>query len=935
VIALLALHAAVGLGLVAFGGRLGRRSTAVAAAAPVAVLAWLAVVAGGVLGGGARTERVPWVPALGLNLDLLLDGYAALFVLLVAGIGVAIFAYSARYLPRRDEGTARLVGLLVLFAGSMLGLVLADDMILLFGFWELTSITSFLLIGHDHESARARAAALQALLVTGAGGLALLAGVVLIGQAAGTYRLSAVLADPPSGPEVTAGLVLVLVGAFAKSAQYPFHSWLPAAMVAPTPVSAYLHSATMVKAGVYLIGRLAPAFAGVGLWRPMVVTVGLVTMVAGGLRALRRLDLKLLLAHGTVSQLGLMVVMLGLGTPDALVAGCALVLAHGLFKAALFMVVGIVEHEAGTRDLRRLGRWGRDWWPAGVVMLVSAASMAGIPLTFGFVAKEEDLAALAEGRFTLAGLVAAVVVVASMVTAAYSLRFAWGAAGRGGRAGPGWVSPPGPAAALVAPAAVLAGLTVALGVEPWLVDRWVGGAARALDPAVPPVHLALWHGVNLPLGLSAVALAGGAALFAARRRVAPVLALGSRLPTGGQVYLALLRGLNVVADRVTAVVQSGSLPVYAGVILSTAAVATTTALVAGEGWPGWPAVFGSTGHVAVCLALVATALAAAAVHRRFSAALLLGATGYAMAGLFVVQGGADLALTQVAIETLTTVLFVLVLRQLPDRFESRAPLARRAVRLGAASAVAVTVFLLAVTAAGNRTAEPVSDEMIERSVPGGGGRNVVNVILVDIRGFDTMGEITVLAAAAIGSVALARAGRRPRGAGAGAAPAPSPHPSPRPDPPRRLRRFVVVDVAVRLVFPAVMAGSLYLLFAGHNQPGGGFAGGIVAGAAIALRYAAGGIADVRSLSRAHPWTVLGAGLLLSAATAVVPVLAGGSLLESATVEADLPLLGHLKTSSALVFDVGVYLVVLGLVLMVFESFGDDPQPAATQEEPAP
>jgi multicomponent Na+:H+ antiporter subunit A len=308
------------------------------------------------------------------------------------------------------------------------------------------------------------------------------------------------------------------------------------------------------------------------------------------------------------------------------------------------------------------------------------------------------------------------------------------------------------------------------------------------------------------------------------------------------------------------------------------------------------------------------------VHRRFSAALLLGATGYAMAGLFVVQGGADLALTQVAIETLTTVLFVLVLRRLPDRFESRARLRSRAVRLTTAAAVGVTVFLLAITAGGNRLVSPVSGEMVDRALPDGEGRNVVNVILVDFRGIDTMGEITVLAAAAIGSVALARAGRRPsRPTTADAAAererdgAPSRGPA----------RLVVVDVAVRLVFPAVLAGSVYLLFVGHNQPGGGFVGGIVASAAVALRYVAGGIDEVRSLSRAHPWTVLGVGLLIAIAAVLTPLVFGGAPLEHAVVETDLPVLGHLKVTSALAFDIGVYLLVLGLVLMIFESFGDE------------
>ncbi|HET9560136.1 MAG TPA: proton-conducting transporter membrane subunit, partial [Actinomycetota bacterium] len=644
-----------------------------AAVAPAATVVWLVARGPGALDGRPVTEAVQWVPQLGVDLVLRLDGFAVLFAALVAGIGVLVVAYSWWYLPQGGAGQGRLLGLLVLFAGSMLGLVLADNLIVLFGFWELTSITSFLLIGNDHTSAKARAAALQALLITGAGGLAMLAGFVLIGQATGdggTFELSQVLADPPAGTPVTVGLVLVLVGAFTKSAQYPFHSWLPGAMVAPTPISTYLHSATMVKAGVYLIGRFGPVFTLVWIWRPLVVTVGLVTMVMGGLRALRQHDLKLILAYGTISQLGFMVVMFGLGTADTVVDACELVLAHALFKAALFMVVGIVDHQAGTRDIRRIPRPGPGWRPTVVVTLVSAASMAGFPLMFGFVAKEDAFAGLEPGSFAYAGLVLTPVVLASMLTVAYSLRFAWGALGfAASDAAPGAAAPSN---WFVAPAGVLAALTVVFGLVPAAVDGLVQGAARAVDPAVEPVHLAVWHGVGLPLVLSVVVLVGGLALFLARRPVARVLALGHRVPSGGQVYLAILRGLNVVSDRVTAVVQSGSLPVYAGVILTTAALLTTGALVLGDGWPGWPAVVGSAGHVAVCVAVLATALAAAAVHRRFSAALLLGATGYAMAGLFVVQGGADLALTQVAIETLTTVLFVLVLRRLPDRFESRA-----------------------------------------------------------------------------------------------------------------------------------------------------------------------------------------------------------------------------------------------------------------------
>jgi multicomponent Na+:H+ antiporter subunit A len=921
VIVLLLAYVVVGLGLIAWGRNASRLAVPVAAVPLAATVVWLLARGGGAVDGRVLTESIGWVPALGVDLDLRLDGFAVLFAALVSGIGVLIVGYCRWYLAEGGAGQGRMLGLLVLFAGSMLGLVLAEDMIVLFGFWELTSITSFLLIGNDHDSVKARAAALQALLITGAGGVALLAGFVLIGQAmagGASYQLSAVLADPPEGTAVTVGLVLVLVGAFTKSAQYPFHSWLPGAMVAPTPISAYLHSATMVKAGVYLVGRFGPAFTAVWIWRPLVVTVGLVTMVAAGLRALRQHDLKLILAFGTISQLGFMVVMFGLGTADTVVDACELVLAHALFKAALFLVAGIVDRQAGTRDIRRIPRPGPGWRPAVAVTLVSAASMAGFPLMFGFVAKEDAFSALEPGSFAYSALVLTPVALASILTVAYSLRFAWGALGFAGT-GVGDARAAAPSGWFVAPAAVLAAFTVLFGLVPALVDGLIGGAARSLTAAVEPVHLAVWHGVGLPLVLSIVVLVGGLGLFLARRPVGRVLALGRRVPSGGDGYLAVLRGLNTVSDRVTAVVQSGSLPVYAGVILTTAALLTTGALALGEGWPGWPAILGSAGHVAVCVALLVTALAAGTVHRRFSAALLLGATGYAMAGLFVVQGGADLALTQVAIETLTTVLFVLVLRRLPDRFESRATRRGRAVRLVAAAAVGVTVFLMALTAAGDRTAEPISGEMVERSVSEGDGRNVVNVILVDIRGVDTMGEVTVLAAAAIGAVALARVGRRPRPVFADRTGG-------------SVRRIVVVDVTVRLVFVAVMVGSIYLLFAGHNQPGGGFVGGIVAGAAVALRYVAGGIDDVRALSHARPWTVLGVGLLLAAATVVVPVALGSAPLEHAAWEADLPLLGHLKVTTALVFDIGVYLVVLGLVLMVFESFGDDPGPPSRAGE---
>ena len=718
------------------------------------------------MAGTPVVEHTGWVPDLGLGIDLRLDAFAALMVVLVAGIGVLVMLYSSAYFARGGHDVGRLAGILTLFAGAMLGVVLADDLLVLYTCWELTSVSSYLLIGHDHTEAKARAAALHALLVTVTGGLAMLGGFVLLGQAAGTYRLSEILARPPSGGAVNAALALVLLGALTKSAQYPFHGWLPGAMAAPTPVSAYLHSATMVKAGIYVLARFTPAFAVAGFWRPTVIGIGLLSMIAGGLRALRQNDLKLLLAFGTVSQLGFLAVLFGVGSHAAVEAGCVLLLAHGAFKAALFMVAGILDRQTGTRDLRELPRLGRGWWPLVAVAVLSAASMAGLPLLFGFVAKEGAYAAALDAGFAWSGWVTAGLVAGSVLTVAYSARIVWGAfvlpAHRASRGeSTQRPAPPPPHAAFLGPVAALGVASALLGLLPGRLDDLVGAAAGALDRTAPEVHLAVWHGWGTPLVLSVVTLTLGGLVFAARALVAPVLALGDRLPSGSDVYLAILRGLNRTATRVTAVVQNGSLPIYAGVILLTVAVLPAVALL-GASWPGWPEAVATPAHVPVTALIVGSALAAATNRRRISAVLFLGLTGYAMAALYVVQGAPDLALTTVAIETLSTVLFVLVLRHLPVRFERKASRQRRVVRLVVAGAVGLSVFAFALLAGGSRTAEPVSTEMVQRSLPDGHGRNVVNVILVDFRGLDTMGEITVLAAAAIGAVALARAGRRPR-----------------------------------------------------------------------------------------------------------------------------------------------------------------------------
>lgn len=767
------LQAAIGLALLACGRRLGRRAFAVGAASTFLVVAWAVARGGEIIDGRAVTERTSWVPQLGLALDLRIDAFSLLMVGLVAGIGVLIHAYASRYFGPKVAGLHRLAGLLVLFTAAMLGVVTTSNLLALYLAWELTSVTSYLLVGWNDTDARARAAALQAILITGAGGLAMLGGFVLIGSAAGTFDLTRILAEPPTGTRVEIGLLLVLVGAFTKSAQWPFSSWLPGAMVAPTPVSAFLHSATMVKAGVYLVARFSPAFADQGLWRPAVLGVGLITMIGGGWRALRQYDLKRILAFGTVSQLGFMMVLFGAGVPEATTAGVLLLFAHALFKASLFMVAGVIDHETRTRDIRALGGYGPGWNGPRLAAVASGASMAGIPLLFGFIAKEAAYeswihGSLAGGTIVLVGIVAG-----SVLTFAYTGRlllgaFRPGAAFEGIDAiealDPTEVAPvsaaPAPRRSFWAPAALLAAITVLLGVLPDLASMLVSAASQSLDPEVEPVHLAIWHGFNEALALSVVTIALGAAVIVGGRRIARLGRI-IRLPfDGSTAYLASLRGLNRTADRVTSVVQNGSLPVYAGVILLTATVLPGVVLL-GADRPTDLELTSSPAEWAIAALILGAGIAAATVRHRMAAVLCLGGVGYAMGLVFVLQGAPDLALTQFAIETLSAVLFVLVLRRLPARFQQRPSPKGRVIRLTVSLLVGAFVFAFALVAAGVRTAPPLSGEFIERALPEGGGANVVNVILVDFRGFDTLGEATVLVVAALGVVSLARLTRRP------------------------------------------------------------------------------------------------------------------------------------------------------------------------------
>lgn len=778
---LLLFHLLIGSAILMSGDRLGRRAFAVAAVAPVATIAWAATQWSSVVGSpgdvgadGASVagepvfESIGWISGLDLDVDLRFDAFALVMTLLVSGIGALICVYAIGYFSHIAPGQARLAGLMTLFAAAMLGVVWADHLIALFVAWELTSITSYLLIGNDDRTSKARAAALQAIFITGAGGLALLLGLIIIGQSAGTYRLSEMIEQPPSGGAVSAGILCVLLGAFTKSAQAPFGSWLPGAMVAPTPVSAYLHSATMVKAGVYLVARLAPILATSGQWRVLVLVVGATTMLIGGLRAMRQRDLKLLLAYGTVSQLGFLMLLLGTGEYKIAQAGIVLLLAHGAFKATLFMIVGIIDHQVGTRNIRELHGFGAGWMPVKVMAVIAAASMAGLPPLLGFVAKEKAIDTYLEyGEFTGATAVLVIIVLGSILTFAYSARFVLGVFGVHGRDDNELISRTAtpPPAVFIGPAYVLTAFTVVVGLAPVLISDLTKSALLGLDPTSSPSTVKLWAGFNTAFVLSLVIITTGTVLAIFRTPVADAQTALSRplrmLPSTDDGYRAVLRGIDAVARRVTRFVQTGSLPTYLLVTLVTVMIVPVIPMLGElDSLPRW---IENPVHIPIVAIIVGSAVGAALVRRRIAAVVMLSAVGFAMAGLYEVQGAPDLALTQFAIETLGTVLFVLVLRFLPTRFIDVAPAVIRPLRLGVSVLVGAAIFVFAIVSTNARSdvaAPSISQEMVERSKPDGEGKNVVNVILVDFRGVDTMGEITVLLVAAVGVLALARSGRR-------------------------------------------------------------------------------------------------------------------------------------------------------------------------------
>ncbi|MEQ4305294.1 Na+/H+ antiporter subunit A [Plantactinospora sp. B6F1] len=915
---------------------LGPRAFYLLAGAPLAAAAWAAAHTNEVLGTGAVEWTHPWVRPIGMSLALRVDTLSWLMVLLVGGIGALVLVYCAQYFDADEPDLGRFAGVFVAFAGTMLGLVVSDDLLLLYVFWELTTVCSYLLIGHSVTNRPSRRAALQALVVTTAGGLAMLVGIVMLGEHAGSYRWSEVADSLPGGWYLATAIVLILLGALSKSAVFPFSFWLPAAMAAPTPVSAYLHAAAMVKAGVFLVAQLAPAVTVAGgpaatTWRVVVLGAGVATMLYGGWVALRQYDLKLLLAYGTVSQLGLLIAVLGAGGRDVAVAGAAMLLAHALFKAALFLVVGIVDRATGTRDLRRLSGLGRRAPALAVAAGLAAASMAGIPPMIGFVGKEAIFVALFDagvtGRVVLAGVVAGTV-----LTVAYTLRFMWGAFASKA-AVPG--ADPGVGAAtkvdrrvvsaLLAAPMLIALTGVAAGIAAPLVDRLLSPYADRFAATGPVYHLGLWHGPGVALGLSLLVLVLGALLFRAGvptgRRPARV---GDVPASSG--YDRLMAVVDRTAVEVTGATQRGSLPFYLGVILLVLIAAAGTVLAVGRPFGEPVQLWEAPLHALPVAVLVVAAVVATAARRRLTAVILVGVTGYAIAGLFLLYGAPDLALTQFLVETVTMVMLVLVLRRLPTHFSERPEVRTRWLRVAVGTAVGTVMAAMAYVAVGARTAIPVSVDFPELAVSFGGGRNIVNVILVDIRAWDTMGEVSVLVAVATGVASLIfRRARRLHRRGPGSLP-----PKPPDGEPVWLmaghtvaagRRSTMLEVITRLLFHAIVLLSVYLLFTGHNTPGGGFTGGLVAALALVLRYLAGGRHELSTAAPVDAGAVLGAGLFVAVGTGVGAMVLGGQVLQSAILDFHLPLLGHTHVVTSTLFDIGVYLIVVGLVLDVLRSLG--------------
>ena len=897
--------------------RRGQTWIAVATAvAPLIGLGLLLSQTSQVLAGEVISVQYAWITQLGLNLSFRLDGLSYLFSLLILGIGLLVILY-ARYYLSEQERVARFFTCLLLFMGSMLGLVLAGNLLLMLMFWELTSLSSFLLIGFWSHQTAARQGARMALAVTGGGGLALLAGILVIGHVVGSYELTDVLA---AGDVLRAhslypvALVLVLLGVFTKSAQFPFHFWLPHAMSAPTPVSAYLHSATMVKAGVFLLARLYPLLSGTDWWFYLVTFTGLITLLVGAVTALFQHDLKGLLAYSTISHLGLITLLFGLDSDFAPVAAIFHIINHATFKASLFMAAGIIDHETGSRDMRRINGLWKYMPHTAVLAMVASSAMAGVPLLNGFLSKEmffsETLHQHLLGSFSW--LLPTMATIASVFSVAYSLRFIHDVFFNGTPINLPKFPPHEPPRYMKIPVEVLVFCCLLVGMLPaFTIDSLLAVAAQAsLGHALPEYDLAIWHGFNMPLLMSVLALIGGVIVYSQR---APLFRWYEGLPdiNGRTVFEGSVRFLYGFVSRALALIENGSLQRYISLLLLAVIVMLTVWLAPLSQITGDVALTPVDPLTALGLGVMAvSALLTMGLHRqRLTALLMLSVVGLVVAMVFARFSAPDLALTQLVVEVVTILLMLLVVYFLPAQapLESSSLLRLRDYGIAASCAVLMAVLTFAVL---TRPYQSIADFFLANSLTGGGGTNVVNVILVDFRGFDTLGEISVLAITAIATVALLQGLSLPRARvdTMGRAWSAETHP-------------MMLGMLARLVLPLALLVSMFIFLRGHNEPGGGFIAGLITGVALILLQVAYGQEWVQSRMGVSLPRLAAAGVLIAAATGLASLPLGYPFLTSAFAHIHLPLIGEIEVASAMLFDLGVYLTVVGGTLLILSGLG--------------
>ena len=879
-----------------------------------------------VLNGQAVLEHWQWLPQVGIDLSFRLDALSLIFALLISGIGTLIYIYAYYYLSPKNS-LSKLYALLMLFMTAMLGISLSNNLIILLVFWELTSISSFLLVGYWSNYDAAQRGSRMALTITGMGGLAMLGGFVLLGQIAGTYQidqLTSMATTIQNSHLFVPTLLLILLGAFTKSAQFPFHFWLPNAMAAPTPVSAYLHSATMVKAGIFLVARLLPIFVGSALFHNLVTTIGLVTLCMAAFFAIFKEDLKGLLAYSTISHLGLIMCLLGIGSPLAVAAAIFHIINHATFKAALFMIAGIIDHESGTRDLRKLsGLWQLLPFTATLTM-ITAAAMAGVPLTNGFLSKEmffTELLANLSGAYVVIAVIVATL--AGLFAVAYSVRLVHGVFFDGdiGRNVPNKHAHE-PTIGMRAPAIILATLCILVGLLPaLLVENIVNSGTRASTQLTQfeGVHLAIWHGFNLPLLMSTIALLGGIIFYF-------ILAKGSRIRKidldpmlgrlqGKLLFEDFLKNLLKISRKIKKKTETGSLQNYLLWILVFSIVMVATPLL-GQKLSTGTRELTHAPLVAIVLWLLLFSACWMMLwfhHERIKAVLISGAVGLVVTMIFVTLSAPDLALTQITVDVVTTVLLLMSLSLLPQLTPYESSQTRRwrdaIIAIIGGLGIGWIAWLILT-----RDHNSISWFFVQQSLPLGGGSNIVNVILVDFRGFDTFGEITVLGIAAIGALCLMD-GMRAHGTTMTQGLTYRFNPSP-----------LMFRMTASWVLPIALVVSLYIFLRGHNYPGGGFIAGLITSMALVIQYIALGQDQTEHMLKAKSGRLyevwIGLGLLIAGLTGVAAWFWGRPFLTSAHVYVESSIFDKFHFASAAAFDLGVYATVVGAAMLLISVLGD-------------